>query len=77
MPRAICASHVARAELAQNLERASVHREGSDRPRSNKYSESDASRRPEPGDRDRIWVGGYDRADGTHVEGYYRSAPGK
>ena len=59
------------------LERASVDRKGDDRPRSNKYSGSDSSERPGPGERERIWVGGYDRADGTHVEGYYRSTPNR
>lgn len=55
------------------LERASVDRQSHDRPRSNKYSGGDTTRRPEAGSRDRVWVGGYDRADGTHVKGYYRS----
>ncbi len=54
-------------------ERASVNRRGSSRPRSNKYSKSDTSRRPESGSRSRIWVGGYTRGDGTRVEGYYRA----
>lgn len=59
---------------AWKLERASVHRQGQSRPRSNKYAESDTTTRPDAGQRGRIWVGGYTRADGTHVEGYYRSA---
>jgi hypothetical protein len=59
------------------LERASVNEKGKARPRSNKYSASDSDQRPEPGTRERIWIGGYDRADGTHVDGYYRSAPGR
>lgn len=54
-------------------ERASVNRSGSSRPRSNKYSKSDTSRRPPSGSRSRVWVGGYTRTDGTHVEGYYRA----
>ena len=56
-------------------ERASVSRGDARRPRSNKYSKSDTtrSRRPESGSRSRIWVGGYTRADGTRVEGYYRA----
>lgn len=56
-------------------ELASVDRSTSRRPRSNKYSRSDTTRerRPAPGARDRIWVGGYTRADGTRVEGYYRA----
>jgi hypothetical protein len=58
------------------LERASVSTSGASRPRSNKYSASDSSRKPEPGSRERIWVGGYTRQDGTHVDGYYRSTTG-
>jgi hypothetical protein len=58
------------------LERASVNRKGESRAKSNKYSDNDSSRRPEPGSRQRVWVGGYTRSDGTHVEGYYRSTPG-
>lgn len=58
---------------AWKLERASVTVKSKDRPRSNKYSDSDSSKKPVPGSRSRIWVGGYDRSDGTHVEGYYRS----
>jgi len=57
------------------MERASVNTRGKERPRSNKYSGSDTDTEPAPGARDRIWVGGYDRANGTHVAGYYRSAP--
>ncbi|HXF38946.1 MAG TPA: hypothetical protein VN687_04475 [Blastocatellia bacterium] len=59
---------------AWKLERASVNGKGA-RPRSNKYSVSDADRKPAPGSRERIWVGGYTRADGSKVEGYYRSTP--
>ena len=55
------------------MERASVSVEGSERPRSNKYSGSDSAKEPAPGERQRIWVGGYVREDGTKVEGYYRS----
>jgi hypothetical protein len=54
------------------MERASVHRKGSGRARSNKYSASDNDERPATGSRQRIWVGGYERADGTRVEGHYR-----
>lgn len=54
-------------------ERASVNVPGKSRPRSNKYSKSDSKPKPESGSRSRVWVGGYDKADGTHVEGYYRS----
>lgn len=55
-------------------ERASVHRKGTSRPRSNKYSKSDSHERPAGGSRARIWVGGYTRSDGTEVHGHYRSA---
>jgi hypothetical protein len=60
---------------AWKLERASVHHRGSSRPRSNKYSKSDCDTMPGAGERERIWVGGYTRADGVAVHGYYRSAP--
>jgi hypothetical protein len=55
------------------LERASVDTRGKSRPRSNKYSGSDTSKKPAAGTRQRTWVGGYVKADGTHVSGYYRS----
>ncbi|NUP06760.1 MAG: hypothetical protein HOW73_11960 [Polyangiaceae bacterium] len=55
------------------LERASVHRKGASRPRSNKYSGSDSKSRPPVGSRSRIWVGGYTRSDGTTVAGHYRA----
>lgn len=58
------------------MERASVSEKGKTRARSNKYSKSDSHPKPEPGTRQRIWVGGYKKADGTKVEGYYRAAPG-
>ena len=54
------------------LERASVHKEGKSRPRSNKYSHSDSHRRPASGERVKCWVGGYTRSDGVHVKGHYR-----
>ena len=57
------------------MERASVNRRAKERPRSNKYSGSDGDKKPAPGSRQRVWVGGYARADGTKVEGYYRSVP--
>jgi hypothetical protein len=57
------------------LERASVSVKGKSRPRSNKYSGSDSSKRPDPGTRERIWVGGYTKSDGTKVNGHYRAAP--
>ena len=61
---------------AWKLERASVHVKGTSRPRSNKYSENDSGKKPPPGTRKRVWVGGYTKSDGTHVEGHYRSTPG-
>lgn len=53
-------------------ERASVSKKGLNRPRSNKYSRGDETRKPGPGERERVWVGGYTRRDGTHVSGHYR-----
>jgi hypothetical protein len=58
------------------LERASVSTQGKSRPRSNKYSGGDTGKKPGPGERDRVWVGGYTRKDGTKVAGYYRGTPG-
>ena len=55
------------------MERDSVTVKSKDRPRSNKYSESDSGRKPVPGSRSRVWIGGYTRADGVEVSGYYRS----
>jgi hypothetical protein len=60
---------------AWKMERASMSRQGESRPRSNKYSGSDSTQKPRPGERQRVWVGGYTRQDGTHVSGYYRSNP--
>jgi hypothetical protein len=57
-------------------ERASVNTTGRSRPRSNKYSASDSHPTPPPGERQRVWVGGYTKADGTKVEGYYRATAG-
>lgn len=57
------------------LERASVNKQGKSRPRSNKYSGGDSDKRPGPGERERVWVGGYTRADGSKVHGYYRGNP--
>jgi len=61
---------------AWKMERASVKVAGKSRPRSNKYSGGDAARKPAPGTRQQIWVGGYTRADGTKIEGYYRATAG-
>ncbi|HEY2910588.1 MAG TPA: hypothetical protein VGI99_10095 [Gemmataceae bacterium] len=57
------------------MERASVAVRSKSRPRSNKYSHGDGDKRPDPGDRQRVWVGGYSRANGTKVTGHYRSMP--
>jgi hypothetical protein len=40
--------------------------------RSNKYSRSDARARPAAGERERVWISGYTRSDGTRVQGHYR-----
>lgn len=61
---------------AWKLERASVSVAGKTRPHSNKYSGSDGGRKPAPGSRQQVWVGGYKRADGTKVGGYYRATAG-
>jgi hypothetical protein len=55
------------------MERASVSQRAKERPRSNKYSKSDTTERPGTGARQRVWVGGYTKQDGTKVGGYYRS----
>ena len=57
------------------LERASVSMSSKSRPRSNKYSGGDSSRKPASGSRSQVWVGGYTRADGSKVSGYYRAVP--
>jgi hypothetical protein len=54
------------------MERATSRRSGSTRSRSNKYSASDSKPTPRRGERSRVWVGGYKRADGTRVKGHYR-----
>ena len=58
------------------LERASVSSANKSRPRSNKYSGGDSRRSP-PANRERVWVGGYTRADGSKVRGHYRATAGK
>jgi hypothetical protein len=60
------------ASRSWKMERASVHLSSKDRPRSNKYSHSDDEEKPVPGERSRVWVGGYERSDGTRVRGHYR-----
>jgi hypothetical protein len=52
-------------------ERASVKSKNSSRPRSNKYSGSDTSKRPEAGTTEQYWRAGYTRKDGTKVKGHY------
>ena len=61
---------------AWKMERASVKVAGKSRPRSNKYSDGDSGKKPAPGTREQVWVGGYTRADGTKVEGHYRATAG-
>ena len=61
---------------AWKMERASVSVPGKSRPKSNKYSGGDSGKKPVPGTRQQVWVGGYKRADGTKVEGYYRATTG-
>ena len=58
------------------IERASVNAATKSRPRSNKYVKSDSKPRPAAGSRNRVWVGGYVRADGSKVHGHYRGMPG-
>lgn len=60
---------------AWKIERASVNRKNKSRPRSNKYSDSDQSKRPESGTTDKYWRGGYTRKDGTRVKGHYVKKP--
>ena len=52
-------------------ERASVNTKNKSRPRSNKYSKSDTSKRPKAGSAARYWRAGYTRRDGTKVKGHY------
>ena len=66
---------MAKSGRAWKMERASVNVKGKSRPRSNKYSGSDSAKKPAPYSRARVWVGGYTRADGVKVKGYYRCTP--
>ena len=50
-------------------ERASVNKNNRSRPKSNKYSASDKSRREDSAEQ--YWRAGYTRADGTKVKGHY------
>ena len=63
----------AKSGRAWTMERASVSTDKGSR--SNKYAGGDQDKEPGPGERSRIWVGGYTRKDGTKVQGYYRSPP--
>lgn len=56
-------------------ERASVSRKDTSRPKSNKYSGSDTSKRPEAGTTEQYWRAGYTRKDGTKVKGHYVNKP--
>ena len=50
-------------------ERASVTKKSTSRPKSNKYSASDESKRKDSAEQ--YWRAGYTRADGTKVKGHY------
>ena len=50
-------------------ERASVNKTNTSRPKSNKYSASDKSKRED--NAEQYWRAGYTRADGTKVKGHY------
>lgn len=52
-------------------ERASVKKKSRSHPRSNKYSSSDNSQRPEANSSEQYWRAGYTRKDGTKVKGHY------
>lgn len=56
-------------DRAWKNERASVSKKNSSRPRSNKYSDSDQSKREE--NAEQYWRAGYTRKDGTKVKGHY------
>ena len=57
-------------------ERASVNKKNKSRPKSNKYSKSDTTTRPEAGNTERYWRAGYTRKDGTKVKGHYVNKAG-
>jgi len=42
-----------------------------------KYAGGDDDTQPPPGERERFWVSGYTRADGTKVAGYYKKNPAR
>ena len=56
-------------------ERASVKNKNRSRPKTNKYSSSDTSKRPEGGTSEQYWRAGYTRKDGTKVKGHYVKKP--
>jgi hypothetical protein len=56
---------------AWKTQRASVNQKNKARPRSNKYSRSDTSKRPQAGTAEQYWRAGYTRKDGTRVKGHY------
>jgi hypothetical protein len=56
-------------------ERASVTSSNKSRSKSNKYSGSDKSKRPEAGSAEQYWRAGYTRKDGTKVKGHYVKRP--
>lgn len=60
---------------AWKQERASVSTAGG-RTRSNKYrAGADSAAAPSAGSRQRFWVGGYVKRDGTRVPGHFRKNP--
>lgn len=61
---------------AWKSERASVNRKNKSRPRTNKYSGSDKSKRPKTGSAEQYWRAGYTKKDGTKVKGHYVRKPG-
>ena len=50
-------------------ERASVNKQNKTRPKSNKYSSSDKTKRED--NAEQYWLAGYTRSDGTKVKGHY------
>lgn len=68
-------SNKASGGRAWKNERASVNKKNRSRPKSNKYSSSDKSKRPEAGTSEQYWRAGYTRKDGTKVKGHYVKRP--
>ena len=56
-------------------ERASTNSKNKSRPKSNKYSKSDTTKRPKAGSAEQYWRAGYTRKDGTKVKGHYVKRP--